>query len=101
LIEGHNHLFYGIPILPFINPHAFVNALLALHPTNQRQILAALHRRYDYGALLESERAWLTTIRGKLQEKADGTTSIGKYRLRTLVRMELDSLLDKNAAIAG
>lgn len=75
------------PILAKINPLAFVDTWLSLHPNNQRDISELLINRYNTGGLsdsLKDEKNWLKDVFDELDKKASGMAGLHAYRIERL-----------------
>jgi hypothetical protein len=100
LTNSSDNWYYRIPILAAIEPERFVSSLTRQSPEHQRLIIRAFKSRYEHGGLegeLASERPWLADIYKRLLERADGLSSIGKYRLVNWVKASIVPALEKKS----
>jgi KAP family P-loop domain len=76
--------FCRIPVLPKIEPGAFVNALFALHPKVQDRVLTHLYWRYDHARLihdLSAECAWAQSLFAELSARKDSVQPLDRDRI--------------------
>jgi hypothetical protein len=91
-------IYGGTPLLAKLDPDAFIDALLSLHPSEQHIVMMALKGRYDHGQLnrdLKDERTWLEAIRERLLARARAMKPISRYRIEMHVQWYVDELLSK------
>ena len=84
------------PILSFVDPAGFVDAMGQLPNDQQKGVLHALHSRYDGGQLakdLAPERAWVSEVRDILLDKAANATPIAAARIRNVVAWTIGAAL--------
>jgi hypothetical protein len=89
LTNSTDNIYYNKPILAYINPDAFVNALFDLNRSNWRTVTSALRERYqypDFSRQLIDERNWLKTISAKLRERiGDLHGTLDEFRINALL----------------
>jgi hypothetical protein len=85
LTNDAGNIYYRTPILASLDPDAFVDALLKLHPTQQHTVMMIFKSRYEHGQLegdLKPEKAWVIAVRDKLLARAETMSRISKDRVK-------------------
>lgn len=80
------------PVLAKIGVHEFVEAVIGLHPMEQRFALIALEGRYEHGTLdreLKEEKPWIIEVRNVLLARSKNLNPIAKFRIEKLVEWHL------------
>ena len=96
LTDGGESEYFNVPVLSSLGTDQFVNVFLEQHPKSQRTILTALKARYDQGRIdgsLAPEQPWATAVRDKIMVVSDGMSAITKERIRHLLQLTLDPVL--------
>ncbi|UGA43465.1 KAP family NTPase [Bradyrhizobium quebecense] len=72
------------PVLAKMPVDDFVNAYLALHPSEQRVVMMALKGRYEYGRLdqqLKEEKPWIVAVHAALTKRLQELSPISQRRV--------------------
>jgi DNA polymerase III delta prime subunit len=76
------------PVLATLPVEEFVDALLALHPSNMRLAMVALKGRYEYGRLdqtLKDEKPWIVAVHAAIQRRLPQMSAISRRRFGMLL----------------
>jgi hypothetical protein len=93
--------YAGIPVLAKIDPDAFLDTLLSLHPSEQHVAMMALKARFERGGLdreLPGERPWLEKVRDGLLARARSMKPMSRYRLENQVARYIKPILQDEDA---
>ena len=95
--SGHGDGEYAdIPVLAKLDPDAFLDTLLSLHPSDQHVTMIALKARFEHGRLdryLSDERPWLETVRNKLRVRATSMKPMCRYRIENQIAWYIKPVL--------
>lgn len=72
-LYSEDHNFYEVPILRYIPPEAFIQALLRMIPAQRRWVIRGMKERYSVDQInqkLIEEYEWLQSVRTRLSEEA-------------------------------
>lgn len=101
---GGDGSYAGIPVFARLDPDAFIDSLLALHPSEQHVVFMALKARYEHGRLdreLPEERVWLEAVRDKLLSRAALMKPMSGHRVEQHVSWYLKPVLGKDEPEPG
>jgi hypothetical protein len=99
--SGHgNGEFAGVPVLAKLDPDAFLDTFLSLHPSDQHVVMMALKARFEHGRLdrdLPDEKPWLEKVRDNLLARARGMKPMTRSRVERHVAWYIKPVLqDEN-----
>lgn len=87
--DDRDHAYLSVPIFSVVPVDQFVGALLALQPEDIRNVLTALHGRYEGGRLkheLQEEEVWIKGVHDGLLHRATTMKPIRKFAIENDVK---------------
>ncbi|WIW43925.1 hypothetical protein ML401_20655 [Bradyrhizobium sp. 62B] len=97
LTNSDDNIYHSTPLLAFIDPEEFVQAVLDL-PTGEQHIVFMMFKsRYDHGQLdgdLSGERAWAETAKGKFLDASKTAGPITATRIKLRVDHYMKAVAD-------
>jgi hypothetical protein len=103
--SGHgNGEYANIPVLSKLDPDAFLDAFLSLHPSHQHVAMMALKARFEHGRLerdLPDERPWLEKVRDNLLARARVMKPMSRHRVESHVAWYIKPVLPDEDAEAA
>jgi hypothetical protein len=98
---GHGE-YASVPVLAKLDPDAFLDAFLSLHPSGQHVVMMALKGRFEHGRLerdLSAERPWLDKVRDNLLARARTMKPMSRCRLENHVAWYINPVLQKESEV--
>jgi hypothetical protein len=95
--NSSENIYASVPVLAKLDPDEFVDAVLALHPSEQHIVMMMFKSRYDFNQLdrnLKEERPWAKEVRDKFIARAATLSPMGRYRAEKHIEWYLKAVTE-------